>query len=163
MSNLKTYIPQSDELFRYLTSRAAKEFAEAVLAKFDVIVPRRQRLYDNLSKQYSDLHVREDWDLFIHGIKELYPEWATATEWFDTACDLHCYAMMIASKAFVDAYMSSLFTILTWMEQQKPFRTEPYQSRVPAFISERYFTFYLHVTRCRYFEVPVVITEPNTF
>ena len=77
--------------------------------------------------------------------------------------DIHPYNMMIASKAFVDAYMRSLFAILNWMEQQKPFRTDPYQCRVPAFIAERFFTFYLHVTRCLYFEVPVAITEPDTF
>ena len=160
----KTYLPPSDETFRYLTAPAAKDFAEQILTKFDVIVPKRQRLYDTLSKQYSALHSSEDWSLFIRGIKELHPEYSDATAWFDQMRDIHAYNMMIASKAFFDAYMGSLFAILNWMEQQNPFRTEPlYQCRVPSFIAERYFTFYLHITSCRYFEVPIVLTEPNMF
>ncbi len=67
--------------------------------------------------------------------------------------------MMIAPKKFFDAYMAKLFTLMNWIEQQEPFCTEPYQCRVPAFLAERFFTFYLHVTGARRVEVPVVLTE----
>lgn len=159
----KIYVPPSDETFRYLTAPTTTAYAEELLSNFDVVVPRRQRLPDPLSIHYRNHHIGEDWELFMRGIKELYPRYASATVWFDKMRDIHPYNMMIASKAFVDAYMTSLFAILNWMEQQNPFRTELYQCRVPAFIAERFFTFYLHATRCRYFEVPVAITEPDTF
>ena len=71
--------------------------------------------------------------------------------------------MMIASKTFFDAYMSSLFSLLFWIEEKRPFRTDPYQCRVPAFLAERFFTFYLHVTDTRYAEAPVAISELAAF
>jgi hypothetical protein len=45
------------------------------------------------------------------------------------------------------------------MEQKRPFRKDPYQCRVPAFLAESFFTFYLRVTGPRYAEVPVAILE----
>jgi hypothetical protein len=45
------------------------------------------------------------------------------------------------------------------MEKKKRFRSDPYQCRTPAFLAERFFTFYLHVTGARYAEVPVAISE----
>ena len=162
-SDSKIYVPPGPETFRYLTAPTATAYAEGLLSNFDVVVPRRQRLPEALSRHYREHHFGEDWELFMRGIKELYPHYWSAAAWFDKTADIHPYNMMIASKAFVDSYMTSLFAILTWMERQRPFRTEPYQCRVPAFIAERFFTFYLHAVRCRYFEVPVALTEPNMF
>jgi len=67
--------------------------------------------------------------------------------------------MMILSKSYFDTYMSQLFPVLFWMEKKKRFRSDPYQCRTPAFLAERFFTFYLHVTGVRYAEVPVAISE----
>ena len=71
--------------------------------------------------------------------------------------------MMIARKDFFDGYMSLLFPLLFWIEEKNPFRTDPYQCRVPAFLAERFFTFYLHAARARYAEIPIATLEASAF
>ena len=159
----KKYFHPTPKEFEYLTAPERTAFVEKALSKYDVIVPQRVSLGMSISRHYAVNHVREDWELFIQGIQELFPHQSTHVSWFDEIQYLHAYNMMIASKSFFDSYMSSLFTLLFWMENKKPFRTEPYQCRVPAFIAERYFTFYLHAIGARYLEVPVAISEPMAF
>jgi hypothetical protein len=155
----KIYFEPTAQSFAYLTAPERTRFGEKILSRFDVIVPRRRLLNMSLSEQYAFCHVRDDWDLFIQGIQELFPQYSLETKWFDETKYLHPYNMMIASKEFFDRYMSSLFHLLFWMEEQRPFRTDPYQSRAPSFLSERFFTFYLHVTGARYAEAPVAISD----
>ena len=143
--------------FAYLTAPERTSFIEQTLANFDLIVPRRQQRGGSISRQYIASHVSEDWDLFIQGIQELYPHYAREIKWFDKTYYLHPYNMMIASKTYFDRYMSTLFALLFWMERKRPFRLDPYQCRAPAFLAERFFTFYLHVTSARYAEAPIAI------
>lgn len=145
--------------FAYLTAPERTRFVEKTLAKFDLIVARRQWRNGSIAQQYAASHVQEDWDLFLQGIKELYPHYAGEIKWFDRTQYVHPYNMMISSKAYFDRYMSTLFPLLFWMEKKRPFRLDPYQCRAPAFLAERFFTFYLHVTGSRYAEVPVAISE----
>jgi Domain of unknown function (DUF4422) len=145
--------------FAYLTSPGRTRFVEETLARSDVIVARRQWRRGSIAQQYAASHVQEDWDLFLQGIKELYPHYAREIKWFDEAQYVHPYNMMISSKGYFDTYMSTLFPLLFWMEKEKPFRLEQYQCRAPAFLAERFFTFYLHVTGARCVEVPIAISE----
>lgn len=71
--------------------------------------------------------------------------------------------MMIAPKAYFDAYMSRLFAVTKWMERNGAFPTDPYQRRVPSFIAERLFTFYLPATGARVCEVPVAVLDKTVF
>ena len=107
--------------------------------------------------------MQEDWDLFVQGIETLYPQYSAEISWFDKTSYLHPYNMMIAPKKFFDEYMSLLFPLLFWMEEKRPFRTDPYQCRVPAFLAERFFTFYLHATRARAAEMPIAILEATAY
>jgi hypothetical protein len=159
----KLYFTPEKHIFEYIASSERNAFVEETLSRVDVIVPRRQRLDLPLSLQYVRHHYREDWDLFIEGIKELFPQCSPQIGWFDKTFDLCPYNMMIASKEYFDVYMSSLFKLLSWMEDKRSFRMEDYQCRVPSFIAERYFTFYLHITQARYVEVPVLISERSAF
>jgi Domain of unknown function (DUF4422) len=132
---------------------------DKVLNVADVIVPRRQNLLMPLAQQYVSCCRPEYWDLFLQAIHETCPDFRGSLSWFDLQTEAHLYNMMIAPKVFFDAYMSRLFAVTDWMERQKPFPMEPYQCRVPAFIAERFFSFYLHVNRARCFEVPVAYTQ----
>ena len=62
--------------FAYLTAPERTRFVEETLAKFDLIVARRQWRNGSIAQQYAASHVQEDWDLFLQGIKELYPHYA---------------------------------------------------------------------------------------
>ena len=151
----------SAQSFAYITAPERTRFLEETLSRYDVIVPRRQTIIDGmcLSQQYVSAHFQEDWDLFVQGIQELYPQYSGEIKWFDKTNYIHRYNMMIAPKTFFDTYMSSLFPLLFWMEEKRPFRTDDYQCRVPAFLAERFFTFYLHVTGAMYTEAPIAISE----
>jgi hypothetical protein len=159
----KKYFRPTPRNFKYLTAPQRLSFIEKALSQYQAIVPQRAALGKSLSQHYADCHVREDWDLFIQGIHELYPQYATETKWFDETQYIHAYNMMIAPKTYFDAYMSTLFPLLFWMENKKPFREDFYQCRVPAFLAERFFSFYLHVTSTRYLEVPVATFDKAAF
>jgi hypothetical protein len=159
----KIHFHPNAQSFGYITAPERARFVEDSLSRFDVIVPRRQWLGTSLSEHYIACHVQEDWELFIQGIQELYPQYSAKIPWFDETPYLHPYNMMIATKTFFDTYMSILFTLLFWIENKRPFRTDPYQCRVPAFLAERFFTFYLHVTGARCAEVPVAISDVEAF
>ena len=158
------YFPPEKHHFAYITSSEWNELLQQTLAKYDVVVPRRRRLSLPLSQQYISIHLREDWDLFIQGITALFPhKYSSQISWFDEECNIYPYNMMISSKEFFDSYMSKLFMILSWMEERRPFPMQAYECRVPAFIAERFFTFYLHVNQVYCAEVPVFVSERSAW
>jgi hypothetical protein len=146
-----------------LTGPQCRDFVQSALEVADVIVPRSQELGEPLSSQYVSCHRKEDWNLFLQAIGETCQDFRTHLSWFDRTTSAHLYNMMIAPKPFFDAYMTRLFAVTDWMERQGLFPVEPYQCRVPAFIAERFFSFYLHVTQARCFEVPVAVLDPKAF
>jgi hypothetical protein len=159
----KFHVEPTPENLAMLGATATSLFVERVLATADLIVPRRQDLRTSLRKNYVLHHRQEDWDLFIAAIKETCPDLRDDVGWFDQTSEAYLYNMMIAPKPFFDVYMSRLFAVIGWMEAQKPFPTDPYQCRVPSFLAERFFTFYLHATGARAFEVPVAILDKAAF
>jgi hypothetical protein len=159
----RRYFHPTPDCFNYITAPERTAFVEKALSKCDVIIPQRIPLDASLSQNYANCHMREDWDLFIQGIETLYPQYSTEISWFDKTSYIHPYNMMIAPREFFDRYMSTLFPLLFWMEEKRPFRSDPYQCRVPAFLAERFFTFYLHVTRARAVEIPIAILEAAAY
>jgi hypothetical protein len=159
----KVYVAPTASNLQRIAAPDLNDFVEDVLNIADVIVPRRQHFAVPLSQQYVSCHRREDWDLFLQAICETCPDFRSSVSWFDLETEAHLYNMMIAPKAFFDTYMLRLFAITDWMERQKPFPTEPYQCRVPSFVAERFFSFYLYVTRTRRFEVPIAILDQKAF
>ena len=162
-TSAKLYIEPIAENLNMLTAPMTSLFVEQALATADVIVPRRQNLTMSLKAQYIKEHLPQYWDVFVEAIKETCPDFRDRIHRFDQTCEAHLYNMMIARKSFFDAYMSRLFAITDWMERTMPFPADPYQGRVPAFIAERFFTFYLDVTGARIVEVPVAITDANAW
>ena len=149
-------VPANKANLEYLTAPERSEFAQEIMSSCDVIVPRRWQMNEFMSSQYLNCHLKEDWELFTSTIHELWPQYAS---WFDRTGYLYAYNMMIASKVFFDAYMSSLFDVLTRMEQKRSFSTDSYQCRAPGFLAERFFTFYLSLVGARCFEVPIVLIK----
>lgn len=154
--------PTPDNL-AILTAPITADVVEEALTHATAIVPRRQNLNHSLARNYELCHSRDYWDVFIAAIRETCPELAGAVGLFDQTSELYCYNMMIARRPFFDDYMSKLFRVTDWMERAKAFPKEPYQCRVPAFVAERFFTFYLQATGVRVLEVPVVVLEPSGF
>jgi len=163
VSAAKVYLPWTAPSLAQITGPECGKFVQRALATADVIVPRPQDLGSSLRAQYARCHRRADWDLFLQAIHETCPDLRPHLAWFDEERAAHLYNMLIAAKPLFDAYCSRLFAVTRWMEEQRAFPTEPYQCRVPAFLGERFFSFYLHVTRARCCKVPVAVLDPRAF
>ena len=159
----KFYLEPTANNLAMLSATTTSLFVENALVSTDVIVPRRQYLGMTISEHYARFHRRKDWDLFMDAIRETCPDLCSHLDWFDLTSEAHFYTMMIARKPYFDAYMSRLFTLLDWMEPRNELSTDTYQRRVPAFIAERFFSFYLHATATRICEVPVAILDKSAF
>jgi hypothetical protein len=159
----KVYLPQTATSLAQITGPECGTFVWSALDTADVIVPRRQDLGRSICAQYVDCHRRADWDLFLQAIDETCPDLRTSVAWFNRSTCAHLYNMLVAPRSFFDAYLARLFAVTDWMERQRPFPAEPYQCRVPAFVAERFFSFYLHATRATCREVPVAILDPRAF
>lgn len=155
----KFYLEPNPDNLAMLTAPATSRFVEDALAQADAIVPRRQNLTSSLSEQYAQFHRRKDWARFIAAIRATCPDLKKEVTWFDSDARPYWYNMMIARKSFFDSYMSRLFLLLSWMEREEPFAAHGYQGRTPAFLAERFFSFFLHATKARVIEVPVAVTE----
>jgi hypothetical protein len=150
----------SDHNLAYLTHPDRSAFAVDILSSGKIVVPKRIYLRESITSHYCRVHIEEDWYLFRETVKSLWPEYSQHLAWFDRADWLHGCNLMIAPRHFLDAYMADLFSVLEAMERTTPFREEPYQCRVPAFIAERFFSFYVYVTGTQTFEVPVAFIRP---
>jgi Domain of unknown function (DUF4422) len=160
----KFYLEPSPANLATISAMVTSIFVEQALSTADVIVPRPLRLSRSIAENYVMAHRREDWDLFIESIHDMFPNLCSDVSWFDRNLYLYPYNMMIARKPFFDSYMSMLFALTGWIERKNPFPTDdPYQCRVPAFLAERFFTLYLHATGARVCEVPVATTDPTAF
>lgn len=155
----KLYMEPNLDNFAMLTAPTISHFVEDSLTKADAIVPRRQNLAVSLTEHYAQFHRREDWDTFIAAVRATCPDLQREVGWFEEASQPRWYNMMIARKPFFDSYMSRVFSLLSWMECKKPFTACGYQGRAPAFLAERFFSFFLHATKARVIEVPVAVTE----
>jgi hypothetical protein len=153
-------IPKSLDAFLPLRNVS---LIKQALSSADAIVPIHQTLELPISEHYRSWHNPEHWDLFIRGIWELFPDVRPALSWFDKTRDIHLYNMMIAKKDYVDRYLSFYFPLMAWIEARTSFGDDPYQRRVPAFLAERFFSFYLNMSGSRCVEVPVAITERKVF
>lgn len=155
----KLYLEPNPDNLAMLTAPAIGCIVEDALANADAVVPRRQSLPSSLAEHYAQFHRREDWATFIAAIRATSPDLKDEVAWFDGVSRPYWYNMMIARKPFFDSYMSRLFALLGWMERERPFAGHGYQGRAPAFLAERFFSFFLHATKARVIEVPVAVTE----
>ncbi len=162
-SHARIYLEPTSDNLAMLSATTTSLVVENALSTADVIVPRRIDLQSSLSMQYALCHRPDDWHLFIEAIHKTCPDLSSHVGWFEKTSEAYLYNMMIARKPYFDAYMSRLFAVLDFMERKITFPIDPYQRRIPAFIAERFFTFYLHATEARVFEVPVAISEKNAF
>ncbi len=150
----------TQENIAFVTDPSCAEVVKAALSRADVIVPRREPLKMSVTAHYGKYHLAEDWGLFLKAIEAVAPSLYRHVDLFERLSHAHLYNMMIAPKPYFDNYMGTLFAVMEWMEERRPFRVEPYQCRVPSFLSERFFTLYLYATGARFLEAPIAFTTP---
>ncbi len=134
---------------------------EALLAKYDVILPRKRCYYiETVRSQYEHAHYKKDLDEVEKIIAEKYPGYSDAFERVMSRRSLHILNMFVMKKSLFDEYAAWLFDILFTLESRIDTSAyDPYEARIYGFLSERLFNVWLERQHLRKKEVSVVFLE----
>lgn len=150
----------SYEIMRYLTSERLLDSALKILEQDLIIVPRSIPIGESIADHYRRHHLSQDWNLFILALKEVMGHGSNEVSFFDNSQNLIPYNMAIWRSSIFKKYIEDLFSILEWMDIHSSPATDFYQCRRPAFIAERFFTYYISINSIKTFSVPVILLDP---
>lgn len=159
----KIYMDPSAENIRHFSEIQPLEAISRLCADGVVITPRPVRLRSSLSQHYRDCHRASDWDAFLQAISEASPEHARHLDFLETSNQLFAYNMMICNRRFLEEYFTTLMAVLEKVETMITYPEDPYQKRIPAFLSERFFSLHLNLTKPRLITAPILLTDRNAF
>ena len=134
---------------------------DKALKKYDVILPKRERIVRTLKQYYAELHDITDWENTGEIIREICPEYYDS--FLKVSKDHFFYYgnMMICTRKIFDNYAGWLFPILEKLEQITDINKyrDDYNRRVFGFIAERLLQVYVYHNRLKVKEYPVFNTE----
>jgi hypothetical protein len=158
------YVEPCPMVLEFLSSSTQKEQIQAALKCFDVIVARALFMPQSIEQQYLSLHPAIHWHRFWEIAVELYPHYSRFLPFLRVSNKCHFWNMIITKKLWLNEYAEQLFKILEiltlelgFSEAQSGKRYQDY--RYPAYLAERFLTFYLHANRARVYEAQVVLLE----
>jgi len=144
-----------------------KESFDELMTKFDIIIPKKLVLKENLYEHYKNCHEIKDLDSVINVIKEKYPDYLPATnEVMKDNKGIFCN-MFIMKKELFNEYCTWLFDILESVEKQiSTSGYNSYQKRVIGFLSERLFSVFVHHKqksnpKIRIMEAETIFIDPD--
>ena len=131
-----------DFLYTYFginPSIRSSSFYEKYLDNFDIILPKRVKIFRTVQEFYSDLHCKEDLFLTRKVLCDLFPEYTLS---FDEVMNSHYFYyanMMVCRRKVFNDYCQWLFSIMNELKKLIDVQKydNPYQQRVFGFISER--------------------------
>jgi hypothetical protein len=114
------------------------------LKKYDFILPRKITIDRKIEEHYKICHVKNDWEIMMNALKEIYPEYYATSQKIFQQNSLYCYNIFITKKEELDKYCSWLFPLLGRIENRLDLRQrDAYQSRAIGFICERLLNLYV--------------------
>lgn len=117
---------------------------DKILEKYDIIttnlVANQGR---TLLKHYADAHRISDMEVARAVLVEFYPDYVDAFDKQMGGLKFNYANMFVASKKVADEYCEWLFDVLAKIEQRVTIPTDPVQSRIFGYISERLFGVYI--------------------
>lgn len=159
----KFFVEPNSENLANLTSATNVDAMVNAMRVADAVVPVPARFALSLRDQYCRHHAAENWEVFVAHLAELGSEFRDALPWLNVCRFMHLYHMFVLRWEDFDEYMSMLTQLLERMDPDIVCPSEGYQARVPAYLTERFFNFYLHVKRMRTICVPVCLLEKDAF
>lgn len=116
-----------------------------VIDGYDIILPYAYPLDCNTCAQYLRYHPKEDLNLTIKTISELYPEYIEACHEFLSSYEFYSCLQFIMKKELVNEYMEWIFNVLEAVEKAADWNkyTEYLNVRTPAFLAERLLNIWL--------------------
>ena len=103
----------------------------------------------SMREHYEAVHIKEDFDCMLEGIKSLYPEIYKVAKNSVNLKEAYFFNMFIAKKEIFNDMMTFIFSVLDFISKERNEWTgkeynHPYQNRVAGFISERLVSIYIN-------------------
>ena len=122
-----------------------------IASSFDVVVPRAEDVGCSVYEKYinSRYCYKEDMDLFIEVINEMYPDFASYTEeYLSDNKQYFCNMFIMAKDIFYD-YCERLFSLLAEFDKRKKKHGDFQSDRTDGYLSERFLGIYLcYLRKC---------------
>ena len=134
---------------------------ENSLKSYDLILPKRVKIFRTVKQFYDDIHIGEDLDLTRDSIKTAAPEYLNS---YDEVLNSHYFYfanMAICRRRLLNEYCIWLFNIMHVLESKIEIDKyeDSYQARVFGFISERLLQVWVLHNKLSIKEYPVFNTE----
>lgn len=162
-SKNKILMEPSEQNMRSFSEIQPLEMITQLCGDGAIIAPRPVTLATSISQHYRECHRESDWAAFLQAICETSPEHARHLDYLDTSNQLFTYNMMVSNWRFFDEYFGTMMAVLEKVEAMITYPEDVYQRRIPAFLSERFFSLHLHVTKTPLTTFPVLLTDKNAF
>lgn len=135
---------------------------EAMLRKYDIILPIARHWRVSNTQQYYNYHIAKDWETLRQIVRERYPEYMLAFEkTMDRGNTAVGYNMFITHWDIFDQYSQWLFDILFEVERRVPPVDDPVQSRIYGYMSERLINVFCAHHHLRVKHIPLVMPIDN--
>lgn len=151
-------IPYRNRKFDMILSKSQ---VEELLAKYDVIVPKKRNYYiESIRSHYAHAHKLKDLEETEKIIQEKYPDYTDAFNKVMDGKELHLFNMFIMKKKDFDQYCQWLFDILFELEKRVDISDyDSYQKRIFGFLSERLFNVWLEKNKFNIVYMPTFNAE----
>lgn len=125
---------------------SAENWVASSLGDYDIVVPKKHRMGQSVSKNYIRRHAPEDWDITRQIIARDHPDYLPAFDTVAEGFDIRLGNMMVMHRALFERYCAWLFDILFKLEAWDLDRSyyDPRQRRYLGFVAERLLTVYIH-------------------
>ena len=129
--------------------------------KYDIILPKKKKIYKAIDDHYKICHIEEDWNKLIEIILKKYPNYQDVIKKTLKNEELYAFNMFITSKDRFKNYMEWLFDILFEVEKNIVISDNNYQARVFGFMSERLFNLYIEANKLKVLEIPYTMLHDS--
>lgn len=116
----------------------------------DVILPVPTYVSPNISENYKERHIPEDWDYLMEYLESNYrEEYAVASKIFVENLYSPCN-MFVARRDVLEEMCEFIFPIIDAVVEHGGYKEDVYMNRYAGFISERLITLFFEVHRNRF-------------
>lgn len=139
------FVPTNEEEFKKRFPSYTEEKIYNVIKDYDIILPHKYSVMgEQIYKQYITHHPKEDLDLALYTLNEIYPQYVDSAIKIMTDTAMYPCLNFIMKKKLLNEYMEWIFNFLSALEQKSDwFKRQDYQTRIPAFLAERFFNVWL--------------------
>lgn len=157
-------LEERDENFNKVFSVRLSKFLLQHLNPQKIILPAPMMIQDdgkpwNMREHYCRDHDAAGWEVMKQAVNKFYPDYAKSFEAVGNSAQFYQYNMMIAHNTVWDKYLTWLFDIVFYVNENYSFPNDPYQARAIGFMAERLLNVYFYHHRDKYeiVEMPVAV------